>query len=106
MKQHLIKKHRPRSVDSEEEGDDAKKAKKDKEKEETFDESVLDAWDKEGEVVTSSQMSNLEEILSKFDGEGKSDRNDEGTNNEETNENNVVEKTNENHEGRRRQGEG
>ena len=67
VKQHISKKHRERSVDSDEEDEEAKKIKKDENS--MLDESMLDKWDKSS-IVTSTQVQNAEDILDLLDESG------------------------------------
>ena len=67
VKQHISKKHRERSIDSDEDDEDPKKLKKDENT--ILDESMLDKWDKSG-LVTSTQVQNAEDLLDMFDESG------------------------------------
>ena len=65
MKNHMMKKHRLRSADDEDE-DEAKKARKDGVKDLSFDENILANYDQgEGEPDSQSQTTSLDDMLSK-----------------------------------------
>ena len=77
-KQHMAKKHRPRSED-ENEAEDNKKSKKGEENETSFNEIDLNVWD-DGEDITQSQLPSLEEALKKYDKEETDTEEDEKVN--------------------------
>ena len=68
VKQHITKKHRERSVDSEDEDEDHKKLKKNEE--DLIDESSLEQFDRTG-MITSTQSTDPDDILAMFDEHGK-----------------------------------
>ena len=67
VKQHITKKHRERSVDSDDDDEEAKKAKTDGA--DLLEDSVLDQWDKSS-MVTSTQVVQPDDILKLFDESG------------------------------------
>ena len=72
IKNHMMKKHRLRSVDDEDE-DKAKKARKDGVKDLSFNENILANYDQgEGEPDSQSQTTSLDDMLSKYEDAEKS----------------------------------
>ena len=67
VKKHISMKHRERSLDSDEDDDEAKRLKKDEKS--LLEDSSLDQWDKTG-MVTSTQLAPADDILSMFDEHG------------------------------------
>ena len=67
VKQHITKKHRERSHDSDEEDEESKKVKRDGVN--LLDDSVLAQWDKSS-IVTSTQVVQPEDILKMYDEAG------------------------------------
>ena len=66
--QHMAKKHRARSED-EDDDDEVKRAKTEGNKEASFNDDLLlqEFEDKDGEALTASQVSSLDDMLSKYD---------------------------------------